>query len=115
MANPVQIDGSPEVITVEVRNNSFNKRTLKELKFNKYKSVVISRVIRGDRNIIALNDTVILKGDRLVAVGIRINLDAFCKDVGKEVNTEFKNSDHVKLRKVIVNSEDMFGKKPKRT
>ncbi|MFC0472148.1 aspartate:alanine exchanger family transporter [Halalkalibacter kiskunsagensis] len=108
--DPVRNERSPEVITIEVTNPSINKRTLKELRFNQYKSVVISRVIRGDRNIIALNDTVILRGDRLVAVGLREDLDHICNDIGREVEADFKNSDHVKLRKVVVNSEEMIGK-----
>ncbi|MDT8861318.1 YidE/YbjL duplication [Alkalihalobacillus sp. MEB130] len=108
--DPAKTEGSPEVMTVEVLNPNVNKRTLKELRFHKYKSVVISRVIRGDRNIIALNDTVILKGDYLVAVGIKEDLHTFCQDIGREVNTNFQNADHVKLRKVVVDSEEMIGK-----
>lgn len=108
--DPARSDSSPEVITVKVSNESFNKRTLKELKLNKYKSVVISRVIRENRNIIALNDTVILVGDRLVAVGLRADLDEFSAEIGKEVASDFVNADHVKLRKVTVDSEDMIGK-----
>ncbi len=108
--DPARNEGSPEVVTVEVTNSIINKRTLKELKFEQYKSVVISRVIRGDRNIIALNDTVILVGDRLVAVGLRADLNRLCEDIGKEVEVDFKNSDHVKLRKVVVDSEEMIGK-----
>ncbi|MCL7749732.1 aspartate:alanine exchanger family transporter [Halalkalibacter alkaliphilus] len=109
-ADPVKTEGSPEVRTIEVVSSKVNKRTLKELRFHKYKSVVISRVIRGDRNIIALNDTVILKGDHLVAVGLAEDLDTFCQDIGREVSSDFTNSDHVKLRKVVVDSEEMIGK-----
>ncbi|KHF38960.1 aspartate:alanine exchanger family transporter [Halalkalibacter okhensis] len=108
--DPAKTEGSPEVRTIEVVNPNIDKRTLKELRFHKYKSVVISRVIRGDRNIIALNDTVILTGDHLVAVGLEADLEAFCQDIGKEVTPNFSNSDHVKLRKVVVDSEDMIGK-----
>ena len=108
--DPARTEGSPEVMTIEVNHSSVHKRTLKELKFNRYKSVVISRVIRGDRNIIALNDTVILIGDRLVAVGLRPDLEELCHDIGKEVRSDFSNSDHVQLRKVVVDSEEMIGK-----
>ncbi len=108
--DPVKNEDSPELITIEVTNPAINKRTLKELRFDKYNSVVISRVIRGDRNIIALNDTVILKGDRLVAVGLRVDLDRLCHDIGREVDTNLINSDHVKLRKVVVDSEELIGK-----
>jgi putative transport protein len=108
--NPVRNEDSPEMITIEVTNPSINKRTLKELKFQKRHSVVISRVIRGDRNIIALNDTVILKGDLLVTVGVRTELEKFCELVGVKVATTLQNVDHIKLRKVVVDSDDTIGK-----
>ncbi|WP_349237088.1 TrkA C-terminal domain-containing protein [Bacillus sp. REN3] len=109
-AGPIRNAESPEAMTIEVTNPSVNKRTLEELRFNQYDSVVISRVIRGDRNIIALNDTVILIGDRLVAVGLLSDLKRLCGDVGKEVKTNFENHDHIKLRKVTVDSLDLIGK-----
>ncbi|WP_078546687.1 aspartate:alanine exchanger family transporter [Litchfieldia alkalitelluris] len=108
--NPVRNAESPEVITIEVTNPAINKKTLKELKFQKINSVVISRVIRGSRNIIALNDTVILKGDRLVTVGTKTELESFCKYVGVKVATNFENADHIMLRKVVVDSDETIGK-----
>ncbi len=108
--NPVKNEESPEVITIEVTNPAINKRTLQELKLHKNFSVVISRVIRGQRSIIALSDTVLLKGDRLVTVGIRTELDRFCRYAGKEVPTTLQNVDHIKLRKIVVDSYDLIGK-----
>ncbi|RSK29365.1 YidE/YbjL duplication [Bacillus sp. HMF5848] len=109
-ADPVRNEESPEVTTIEVTNPSIHKQTLKELNFNKFQSVVISRVIRNDRNIIALGDTVILKGDRLVTVGLRSHIERFRDYVGKEVTTNLKNADHIKLRKIVVDSEETIGK-----
>jgi putative transport protein len=106
----VRNEKSPEMMTIEVTNPSINKRTLKELHFERYQSVVISRVIRGDRTIIALNDTVILEGDRLVAVGLKDNLLKLCNDIGHKIEIDFHNSDHVKFRKVTVDSEEVIGK-----
>jgi putative transport protein len=107
---PVRNEASPEVITIEVTNPTINKKTLKELHFTQFESVVISRVIRGDRNIIALNDTVILVGDRLVAVGLHEDLAQLCEKIGRRVTTNFENVDHVKLRKVTVDAYEMIGK-----
>jgi putative transport protein len=101
---------SPEMMTIEVVNSSFHKRTLKEIHFERYHSVVISRVIRKDRTIIALNDTVILKGDRLVAVGLKHDLENLCHTIGEKVENAFRNSDHVLFRKITVDSEEVFGK-----
>jgi putative transport protein len=108
--NIIRNEESPEVMTIEVTDTSINKKTLGELHFEKYHSVVISRVIRKDRTIIALHDTVILQGDRLVAVGLKSDLEKLCKDIGRESEINFHNSDHVKLRKVTVDSEEVIGK-----
>lgn len=109
-SGPIRNEESPELITIEITEPSINKKTLSELPFHQYNSVVISRVIRGDRNIIALKDTVILKGDRLVSVGLRADLDKLCADIGKEVPTNLENSDHVMLRKLVVDSDEIIGK-----
>jgi putative transport protein len=101
---------SPEAMTIEVTNGFYHKKTLMEFHFDLYHSIVISRVIRKDRTIIALNDTVILKGDRLVAVGLKDDLEKFCQDIGKEVEIDFRNTDHIKFRKVTVDSEEVIGK-----
>nr|WP_255639824.1 TrkA C-terminal domain-containing protein [Aquibacillus saliphilus] len=108
--NPARNEESPEVTTIEVTNPAINKHTLKELRFQRNNSVVISRVIRNNRNIIALSDTVILKGDNLVTVGMRSDLEKFRKYAGKEVETNLVNTDHIKLRKVTIDSEDIIGK-----
>lgn len=108
--NPVRNEQSPVLTTIEVTNPEINKQTLKELNFPNDKSVVISRVIRNSRNIIALSDTVILTGDKLVTVGLRTDLEKFRDHVGKEVETNLVNADHIKLRRVVVASEDIIGK-----
>ncbi|WP_233254397.1 aspartate:alanine exchanger family transporter [Salipaludibacillus keqinensis] len=107
---PVRHKASPEAMTIRVTSDSIDKKTLKELRLAKDSSVVISRVIRGNRNIISLSDTVILKGDRLVAVGIPSDLIKLCDEIGEKVDTDFSNVDHVKLRRITVDSEDMIGK-----
>ena len=107
---PIRNEESPEVMTIEVTNYAYNKKTIRELHFERYHSIVISRVIRRDRNIIALNDTVILKGDYLVVVGLKADLEKLCHEIGKLVKIDFHNSDHVKLRKVTVASEDVIGR-----
>ncbi|MDL4842981.1 aspartate:alanine exchanger family transporter [Aquibacillus rhizosphaerae] len=108
--NPARNEESPQVTTIKVTNPDINKQTLKELRFQRNNSVVISRVIRNNRNIIALSDTVILLGDRLVTVGMRSDLEKFRDFAGEEVETNLINNDHIKLRKVVVDSEEMIGK-----
>ncbi|MDE5412614.1 aspartate:alanine exchanger family transporter [Alkalihalobacterium chitinilyticum] len=108
--NPVRNNKSPEVMTIEVTNTQINKKTLSELKFPKVSSVVISRVIRNQRTIIALNDTVLLTGDKLVTVGEKTDLEKFCQHVGKKVEIDLSNADNIKLRKVMVASDDLVGK-----
>ncbi|MCR6097426.1 YidE/YbjL duplication [Salipaludibacillus agaradhaerens] len=107
---PVRHKESPEAMTIEVTNTEMNKKTLKELHLSSDSSVVISRVIRGSRNIISLSDTVILLGDKLVAVGIPRDLEELVKLVGRQVETDVENKDNVNLRKITVDSEEMIGK-----
>ncbi|MBM7661059.1 putative transport protein [Bacillus mesophilus] len=108
--NPISNEESPEMITIEVTNPSINKKTLQELNLHKNYSVVISRVIRGRRSIIALSDTVLLNGDRLVTVGTKSELDKFCEYAGRRVKVDLQNVDHIKLRKVVVDAYDIIGK-----
>lgn len=109
-SSPIRRTSSPDVMTIEVTSDAVHKRTLKELRLAEGTSAVISRVIRGDRTIISLSDTVIMKGDRLVAVGNKRDLAHLCEEVGKEVPTNFSNHDNIKLRKVTVESEEVVGK-----
>lgn len=107
--NPIKNDQSPEVMTIKVTNPDLNKKTLKELAFNK-KSVVISRVIRNGHTDIALSDSVILKGDMIVAVGVKHELDAFTEYVGKSVDIHLENPDNIELRKITVEADEVVGK-----
>lgn len=107
--NPVRSKQSPEVMTILVTNPNLNKKTLKELAFHK-KSVVISRIIRNGHTNIALSDTVVLSGDKLVAVGIKSELESFTEYVGEKANVELANPDNIQLRKITVEADDIIGK-----
>ncbi len=107
--NPIKNEKSPEVIAIEVTNSSLHKRTIRELKILR-NSVVISRVIRNKHTIIALSDTVILYGDKLVMVGEIGEIKKCRAYIGKEVSVDFKNIDHIQPRKVTVDSDDVIGK-----
>lgn len=108
--SPMKRKSAPKVMTIEITQDFVHKRTLKELRLAEGTSVVISRVIRGDRTIISLSDTVILRGDRLVAVGNQTDLETLCQEVGREVPTNFSNHDNIQLRKIKVESEEVLGK-----
>ncbi len=109
-SGPVRHKGSPEVMTIEVTSDQVHRRTLREIGIGKGTSAVISRVIRGDRNIISLSDTVILKGDLLVTVGLPEDLKKIRDSIGRETVYGKENHDHVKLRKVTVDAADVVGR-----
>ncbi|WP_350343137.1 TrkA C-terminal domain-containing protein [Proteinivorax tanatarense] len=109
-ANPIKRSLTPEVMTIEVTKDYLHKKTLKELRLAEGTSVVLSRVIRGNRTIVGLSDTVILKGDRLVAVGNQKDLEQLCNEIGEKVTTNFANHDNVKVRRITVESEEVVGK-----
>lgn len=106
---PIRSDQSPEVATIAVTNPQLNKKTLKELAFHK-QSVVISRVIRNGHTLVAMSDTVILSGDKLVTVGTKPELEAFADYAGEEVAVRLDNPDNVQLRQITVESDDIIGK-----
>lgn len=103
-------ENSPEVKTVEIINPSLHKKMIRELTFFKKNSVVISRVIRGSRNIIPLRDTVLLQGDKLVMVGTHPELEDMCDHFGKKVENNFKNLDNIKPRRIVIESNEIAGK-----
>ncbi len=109
-SGPVRTAESPELMAIEVTNPAFHKRMIRELPFKRYQTVTISRVIRGNRNIIALNDTVILKGDYLVSVGLRADLESLCDEMGRKVEAPLENWDHVKFRRITVEWDEIIGK-----
>ena len=107
--DPIKTEQSPEMIKVIVTNSKFHKKTLRELDFSK-KSIVISRIIRNGQTMIALSDSVILLGDKLVAVGVQPELDAFSKEIGKKVDVDLENPDNIQLQKITVESDELIGK-----
>lgn len=108
--SPIKRSMAPDIMTIEVTEDYIHRKTLKELKLTEGTSVVFSRVIRGDRTIITLANTMILKGDRLVAVGTRPDLEMVCNKIGHAVTTNCQNLDNVKWRKITVESEKVVGK-----
>lgn len=111
--NPIKSDHPPIVATIKVTNPDLDKKTLKELAFHK-NSVVISRVIRNGHTNIALSDTVILLGDKLVAVGIKPELETFTHEVGEKAAVELENPDNIQLRKITVEADDIVGQSIKK-
>ncbi|SDZ48363.1 putative transport protein [Evansella caseinilytica] len=107
---PVRHQGSPESMMIRVENDDIHKRTLKELKLSRNSSVVISRVIRGDRSFLGRNDTVILKGDELIAVGFPEDLKALKERVGTEELKKIEYKNNLKIRRIIVDAQEMIGK-----
>lgn len=107
--NPIRNENSPEIATIEITNTELNKKTLDELDFSEH-SIVISRVIRHQHMMIAMGDTVLLVGDKLVAVGTAPELNAMAAYVGQKVETHLENTDNIHLRKVVVDSDEIIGK-----
>lgn len=107
---PLRHKQSPESMIIQVENETIHKKTLNELNLTKNSSVVISRVIRGDRGFLGRNDTVILIGDKLVAVGYLDDLIELEKMIGSKVteNAEYVNT--LSVRKITVDSDELVGK-----
>src|SRR5699024_1687405 len=85
--DPIKTNLSPEMAKVVVTNPTLHKKTLKQLKLHK-NSIVISRVIRNEHTMIALSDTVILLGDKLVAIGEKEKLNKFTDFIGEKIEMD---------------------------
>lgn len=108
---PVTHKSSLQTMAILVKNDHVHKKTLKELQLKLNSSVVISRVIRGDRNFLGRNDTVLLKDDEIIAVGHPEDLITLRDTVGVEVVQEEVNiRDNLKMHRVAVESKDVIGK-----
>lgn len=108
-ANPIRTKGSPVLTTLEMTNPALHKKSLSELNFATYDAVV-SRVIRDGHTMIALGDTILLKGDLMVIVGNETRLERLISFIGKKVDTDLENPDNILLRKVTVDSDEVIGK-----
>ncbi|MBB5172344.1 aspartate:alanine exchanger family transporter [Texcoconibacillus texcoconensis] len=102
--------GAPQSMTIKVESDAVHKKTLKELRLDRNNSVVISRVVRGERTFIGRNDTVVLKGDLLIAVGYLGDLRQLRDRIGSQVKGEVDYTDHLLLKRITVESQELVGK-----
>lgn len=108
---PVVHKSSLQTIAILVKNDPVHKKTLKELQLKLKSSVVISRVVRGNRNFLGRNDTVLLKGDEVIAVGHPEDLTVLKNALGIEVlSSEVNIRDNLKTYRVVVISKMVTGK-----
>ncbi|MDG5787899.1 TrkA C-terminal domain-containing protein [Evansella sp. AB-P1] len=107
---PVRHKGSPQSMMIRIENEAMDKKTIKELKLDRNNSVVISKVVRGDRSFLGRNDTVLLMGDELIAVGYPDDLKRLKDEVGTEVLQKVEYKDNLSLKRIVVDSQDLIGK-----
>lgn len=108
--NPLPEKDAPHVMAIEITNKDLHKKSLSDLDISNRYTVVISRIIRNDRMIIATSDVVLLQGDQLVAVGSPTALDKVKQWLGREVELHLANKDHIQVHEVTVDAYDTIGK-----
>ncbi|WP_261176671.1 TrkA C-terminal domain-containing protein [Anaerobacillus sp. CMMVII] len=108
--SPIKHKSSLKKMTVLIDKDEAHKKTLKELQRNIKSSAIISRVIRGDRNFLGRNDTVLLKGDEVIVVGYPEELNKFRDAVGREVTTDVNIRANIRMHRVVVDAEELIGK-----
>jgi putative transport protein len=104
---------SLERMTVMVDNDNLNGLRLDQLPGRNELPVVVTRVKQaGNSDVMAaLSDTVLHKGDLLLAVGTRKNLDQFRLIIGVESNVDLtKHAGNVISRRLIVTHKEVLGK-----
>ncbi|MFN7251453.1 MAG: aspartate:alanine exchanger family transporter [Anaerobacillus sp.] len=108
--SPIKHKSSLKKITILIENDSVHKKTIKELQKSLKSNAVISRVIRGDRNFLGRNDTVLLKGDDIIVVGYPEDLNKLRDAFGSEVTTNVNIRENLQMYRVVVDSTAMIGK-----
>lgn len=108
--SPIKHKSSLEKMTIVIEKSNVHKKTLKELQRIIKSSAIISRVIRGDRNFLGRNDTVLLKGDEIIAVGYPEELNRLRAAVGSEVTSNVNIRENIRMHRVVVDAQDMIGK-----
>lgn len=66
-------------MTIEVTNSDLHKESLEDLQLSNDLSVVISRIVRNQRTIIATSDVVLWHGDQIVVIGSAADLNRLCQ------------------------------------
>lgn len=108
--SPVKHKSSLKEMVVAIQKDDIHKKTLKELQSLLHSESVISRIIRGDRNFLGRNDTVLLKGDEIIAVGYSEDLNRLKEAVGSEITTSVNIRENLKMYRVVVDCQEMIGK-----
>ncbi|QOY37912.1 aspartate:alanine exchanger family transporter [Anaerobacillus isosaccharinicus] len=108
--SPIKHKSSLKKMTIMIESNNVHKKTLKELQRNIKSSAVISRVIRGDRNFLGRNDTVLLIGDEIIAVGYPEDLIKLRDAIGREVTTDVNIRENIRMHRVVVDAQELIGK-----
>lgn len=108
--SPVKHKSTLKKMVVAIQKDHIHKKTLKELQSLLQSEAVISRIIRGDRNFLGRKDTVLLKGDEVIAVGYPGDLNKLKEAFGSEVTTNVNIRENLKLHRVVVDCQEMIGK-----
>ncbi|WP_078553607.1 aspartate:alanine exchanger family transporter [Bacillus alkalicellulosilyticus] len=108
--NPVRKTSTLEKRIIEVTKDRIHKRTIKEIQQELKSAVVISRIMRGDRNFLGRNDTVLLKGDKMIVVGYPEDLEPFQLEIGNQVKEDIHFQTNLKIHRVVVESQELLGK-----
>lgn len=108
--SPIKHKSSLKKMTILIESNNVHKKTLKELQRNIKSSAVISRIIRGDRNFLGRNDTVLLIGDEIIAVGYPEDLNKLRDTMGREVTTDVNIRENIRMHRVVVDAQELIGK-----
>lgn len=98
--------------TINVENPNLDGVRISEIPAIDELNIIVTRIKRGEVISIALADTFIKKGDKILAVGSKENLDKFEKIVGSYSDEDLINSsDRIINTRVIVTNKDIIGKK----
>lgn len=100
-----------QTMNLEVRNPNLDGLTIKDVPALGESGVVISRIMRDNRPQLPHGDTVIHKGDLLLAVGPQPALEKLKLIIGAETEVDLKAiPSHITSRRILVTKSQALGK-----
>lgn len=102
--------------TLVVENPNLNNIKICDIPALDELNIIITRIKKNKDTMVALPDTVVNTGDRILAVGRKNNLDEFEKIVGKKSDEDLiKETQRILNTRVVVTNKNLIGKKIQET
>ena len=102
-----------KTLNIKVENKNLNNLMIKDIPAIDELNVIVTRVKKNDKILLATSETILNLGDVILAVGKEENLNEFVKIVGSPSTEDLakETASNITHTRVIVTQKDIIGKK----